>query len=64
MTAKKQTFIQNRPHYGLYMPKLNWRTMQNFSTNPLALILSSTLYNEAGCIRSFPDFLTACHEAQ
>lgn len=36
----------NRSYYGLYVPKQIWRQMDNFSTNSLALILSSTPYGE------------------
>ena len=42
---KKQTFHLNRSYYGLYVPKGFWREMENFSTNSLALVLSSTKYD-------------------
>ncbi|MBD5309802.1 MAG: FdtA/QdtA family cupin domain-containing protein [Muribaculaceae bacterium] len=35
----------NRSYYGLYVPAGVWRTLTNFSTNSLALILSSTEYD-------------------
>ena len=38
----KQIFSLNRSYYGLYVPAGLWRQMQNFSTNSLALVLSST----------------------
>ncbi|MBI9066054.1 MAG: WxcM-like domain-containing protein [Salinivirgaceae bacterium] len=38
---EKQTFSLNRSYYGLYVPKLMWRQVENFSTNALALILAS-----------------------
>ena len=41
----------NRSYYGLYVPKQIWRQMDNFSTNSLALILSSTPYGENDYIR-------------
>ena len=43
---KKHTYALNRSYYGLYVPKGMWRTMTNFSTNSLALVLSSTDYDE------------------
>lgn len=61
---QEQSFYLNRSYYGLYVPKLHWRTMQNFSTNSLALVLSSTIYNPDDYIRHFPDFITACNEAK
>jgi len=35
----------NRSYYGLYIPNMIWRQMDNFSTNSLALIVSSTSYD-------------------
>ena len=48
----------NRSYYGLYIPKLTWRKIENFSTNSLALVLSSADYNETDYIRDFNQFLT------
>lgn len=47
----------NRSYYGLYVPNMIWRSIENFSTNSLALVLASTKYNEADYIRDFPTFL-------
>lgn len=41
----QKTFHLNRSYYGLYIPAGVWREMNNFSTNSLALVLSSTLYD-------------------
>jgi oxalate decarboxylase/phosphoglucose isomerase-like protein (cupin superfamily) len=49
-------FSLNRSYYGIYVPKLCWRKLENFSTNSLALILSSTIYSENDYIRNFEDF--------
>ena len=46
----------NRSYYGLYVPKQIWRQMDNFSTNSLALILSSTPYGENDYIRDYETF--------
>lgn len=35
----------NRSYYGLYIPNMIWRRMDNFSTNALALVVSSTNYD-------------------
>jgi dTDP-4-dehydrorhamnose 3,5-epimerase-like enzyme len=56
---EKQTFSLNRSYYGLYIPPGFWRQMQNFSTNSLALVLSSTPFSEADYIRDYQDFLKA-----
>lgn len=47
----------NRSYYGLYIPSGLWRYMDNFSTNSVALVLSSTSFNEDDYIRDFNDFL-------
>lgn len=47
----------NRSYYGIYVPKLIWRRLENFSTNSLALILSSTTFDENDYIRNFKVFL-------
>ena len=48
---ERKTFSLNRSYYGLYVPKGLWREINNFSTNSLALILSSTVYEEKDYIR-------------
>lgn len=52
-----ERFSLNRSYYGLLIPKMVWRTMVNFSTNSLALVLSSTEYSESDYIRDYQDFL-------
>jgi dTDP-4-dehydrorhamnose 3,5-epimerase-like enzyme len=54
---KKQTFSLNRSYYGLYLPAGLWRQIQDFSTNSLALVLSSTTYNENDYIHDYDVFL-------
>jgi hypothetical protein len=46
----------NRSYYGLYLPPLTWRHMENFSTNSLGLHISSMPYNEEDYIRTFSEF--------
>ena len=53
---EKQTFHLNRSYYGLYVPKGLWREMENFSTNSLALVLSSTMYDVNDYIRDYEAF--------
>jgi dTDP-4-dehydrorhamnose 3,5-epimerase-like enzyme len=52
----KKVFSLNRSYYGLYIPEGMWRQMQNFSTNSLALVLSSTFYDEGDYIRDYKIF--------
>lgn len=47
----------NRSYYGLYLPPKTWRHIENFSTNALALHLSSTEFLENDYIRDFDFFI-------
>jgi len=47
----------NRSYMGLYIPEKNWRSMENFSTNSLCLVLASTIYDEGDYIFEYSDFL-------
>lgn len=38
---EKKAYTLNRSFYGLYVPNMLWREIENFSTNSLALVLSS-----------------------
>ena len=53
----KTTFPLNRSYYGLYVPKGIWRTMTNFSTNSLALVLSSTDYDEHDYVSDYNEYI-------
>lgn len=52
-----KTYSLNRSYYGLYIPNGLWRQLENFSTNSLAIILSSTKFLEDDYIRDYQDFL-------
>ena len=54
---EKKTFSLNRSYYGLYVPAGLWRQMENFSTNALAMVLSSTPFSEEDYIREYSEFL-------
>lgn len=48
----------NRSYKGVYVPKGTWRTIENFSTNSVAVILASTLYDANDTIRDIEEFRT------
>tara|TARA_B110000027_G_C16057265_1_gene272762 strand:+ start:354 stop:755 length:402 start_codon:yes stop_codon:yes gene_type:complete len=54
---EKKTFSLNRSYYGLYVPSKLWREMVNFSTNSIAMVVSSTLFSENDYIRNYDDYL-------
>ncbi len=53
---KEHRFHLNRSYYGLYVPKRIWRSMENFSTNSLAIVLSSIPFDNDDYIRDFNVF--------
>jgi dTDP-4-dehydrorhamnose 3,5-epimerase-like enzyme len=55
-STKEKRFHLNRSYFGIYIPAGLWRHMDNFSTNAVALVLSSTAYHEADYIRDFKEF--------
>ena len=54
---EQKRFTLNCSYNGLYIPAGLWRQMENFSTNSLAMVLSSTHYSEDDYIREYSDFM-------
>lgn len=55
--AQEVKYSLNRSYVGLYVSNLIWRRLENFSTNSLALIVSSISYNADDYIRDFNEFI-------
>ena len=53
---EKKRFTLNRSYYGLLVPRLLWRQIENFSTNSLCLIAASHPYDEGDYIRDYQIF--------
>ena len=62
--TKKEVFHLNRSYYGLYVPKMVWRSLENFSTNSLVLVVASTMYDEKDYIREYSEFKSSLGEDQ
>lgn len=54
---ERKTFSLNRSYYGLYVPNGIWREMNNFSTNAVALVLDSTVYDANDYIYNYTEFI-------
>lgn len=52
----RRIFSLNRSYNGLYVPKGTWRSIDNFSTNSIAVIAASTHYDPEDAIRDYNDF--------
>lgn len=53
----KRTFLLNRPYQGLYVVPGIWRTLDDFSSGSVCLVLASHEYDESDYIRNYDDFL-------
>lgn len=56
---RKERFQLNRSYYGLYIPALTWRELENFSTGAVCLVLASEYYDEADYYREYGEFIAA-----
>ena len=54
--VNKEVFTLNRSYYGLFIPNGVWRVLDNFSTNAVALVLTSTPYDESDYIRDYKEY--------
>ena len=52
-------FCLNRPHTGIYLPRMVWKDMYDFSPDSVLLVLASEHYDPAEYIRSYDDFVAA-----
>jgi dTDP-4-dehydrorhamnose 3,5-epimerase-like enzyme len=55
--SEKRIYSLNRSYYGLFIPAGLWRQMKNFSTNSLAMVITSTKFSEIDYIRNYDEFL-------
>jgi hypothetical protein len=53
----KKSYRMNRSYFGLYVPNMHWREIEDFATNSLALVVSSTEYDEGDYIRDQAEFM-------
>lgn len=64
VTRKDQTLERlslNRSYYGILLPALTWRHMENFSTNAVALHITDKIFNAEDYIREFDEFINDAH---
>ncbi len=53
---QSKVYHLNRSYKGIYIPKMCWRELENFSTNSVAFIAASTLYDETDYIRDYDEY--------
>ncbi|WP_299427260.1 FdtA/QdtA family cupin domain-containing protein [uncultured Meiothermus sp.] len=52
----RHRFHLNRSYFGLYVPRMIWRAMDNFSSASVCLVLASNFYDEVDYIRDYTEF--------
>ncbi len=55
--TSQRVFELDRPHIGIYLPKLVWKDMYDFSPDSVLLCLSSEHYDDKEYIRSYEEYL-------
>lgn len=53
----KRTFLLNRPYQGLMVVPGIWRTLDDFSSGAVCMVLASEGYTENDYIRNYEDFI-------
>ena len=59
---EKEIFHLNHPYQGLLVEKGVWRTLEDFSSGAVCLVLASHLFEEEDYIRDYQDYLTYLHD--
>jgi len=55
-------FVLNRPHTGIYLPKMIWKDMYDFSEDSVLLCLASEHYKPDEYIRDYDEFVKIINE--
>jgi hypothetical protein len=53
---ERKKFHLNRSYYGLYIPKLMWREVENFSSGGVCLVMASTKFDKSDYHYDYDEF--------
>jgi hypothetical protein len=53
---REQTFMLNHPYQGLLVEENQWRTLEDFSSGAVCLVLASEPFDEDDYIRDFEEY--------
>ena len=59
---QRMQFHLNRSYYGLYIPPMVWREIDNFSSGSVCLALASDFFDELDYYRQYPEFKQSIHD--
>ena len=61
--GKEEIIVElNKPMMGVYIPKMIWKDMYDFSSDSVLLVLASTYYDGNEYIRDYTEYLEALRE--
>lgn len=55
--TEQKIFSLDRPHIGIFLPRMVWKDMYDFSEDSVLLVLASEHYDETEYIRSYSEYL-------
>ncbi len=61
---KTTRYTLNRPNNALYVCRMIWRSIDNFSAGSVCLVLASTYYEESDYYRDYDEFVRSIREIQ
>jgi len=59
MDEIEKTVHLDRAYFGLYIPTMIWRELDNFSSGAICLVLASLPYDETDYYRNYDEYLRA-----
>lgn len=59
---ERKRFFLNRSYYGLYIPAMIWREIENFSSGSVCLVLASGYYDAGDYHRDYGEFQRATRQ--
>jgi hypothetical protein len=57
---QSRTVVLDSPSWGIFLPRLTWTHLTDFSEGAVCMVLANTHYDRSKSIRSWPEFLLAC----
>jgi dTDP-4-dehydrorhamnose 3,5-epimerase-like enzyme len=58
---ERKKFHLNRSYYGLYIPKMMWREVENFSSGGVCLVMASTKFDKSDYYYNYNEFAAMVH---
>ena len=59
---ERKKFQLNRSYYGLYVPGMMWREVENFSSGAVCVVMASTLYDPKDYYHDYDEFVAAANQ--